>query len=156
MLRRAEQSSSTSKKTMVPTAGLEPAQVAPLAPQTSASTNFATSAWSWPCGQTFPGVRCADPVHLAALRADKKKNDSVTNRLLRRRCWIRHVRRRCGRWWRRRRESRRRCLGRRCSGGVRGTLKHGRRLNGGVRAEIRQTQTGQKEQARKHCRQFRE
>src|SRR5580693_528294 len=29
---------------MVPTAGLEPAQVAPLAPQTSASTNFATSA----------------------------------------------------------------------------------------------------------------
>src|SRR5277367_5454734 len=30
---------------MVPTAGVEPAQVAPLAPQTSASTNFATSAW---------------------------------------------------------------------------------------------------------------
>jgi hypothetical protein len=30
---------------MVPTAGLEPAQVAPLAPQTSASTNFATSAF---------------------------------------------------------------------------------------------------------------
>ncbi len=29
---------------MVPTAGVEPAQVAPLAPQTSASTNFATSA----------------------------------------------------------------------------------------------------------------
>src|SRR5579859_2355343 len=29
---------------MVPTAGLEPAQVAPLAPQASASTNFATSA----------------------------------------------------------------------------------------------------------------
>src|ERR1700678_2976365 len=28
---------------MVPTAGVEPAQVAPLAPQTSASTNFATS-----------------------------------------------------------------------------------------------------------------
>jgi hypothetical protein len=27
--------------------------------------------------QTFPGVRCANPVHLAALRADK--NDSVTN-----------------------------------------------------------------------------
>src|SRR6266481_813715 len=32
---------------MVPTAGVEPAQVAPLAPQTSASTNFATSAYSW-------------------------------------------------------------------------------------------------------------
>src|SRR6266403_3905445 len=32
---------------MVPTAGLEPAQVAPLAPQTSASTNFATSACPW-------------------------------------------------------------------------------------------------------------
>src|SRR6202035_2675757 len=31
-------------KVMVPTAGVEPAQVAPLAPQTSASTNFATSA----------------------------------------------------------------------------------------------------------------
>jgi hypothetical protein len=30
---------------MVPTAGLEPAQIAPLAPQTSASTNFATSAF---------------------------------------------------------------------------------------------------------------
>ena len=30
---------------MVPTAGVEPAQVAPLAPQTSASTNFATSAF---------------------------------------------------------------------------------------------------------------
>ncbi len=30
---------------MVPTAGLEPAQIAPLAPQTSASTNFATSAY---------------------------------------------------------------------------------------------------------------
>ena len=29
---------------VVPTAGLEPAQVAPLAPQASASTNFATSA----------------------------------------------------------------------------------------------------------------
>jgi hypothetical protein len=32
---------------MVPTAGLEPAQVAPLAPQTSASTNSATSACTW-------------------------------------------------------------------------------------------------------------
>jgi len=29
------------------------------------------------CGQTFPGVRYANPVHLAALRAGK--NDSVTN-----------------------------------------------------------------------------
>src|ERR1700722_3064483 len=78
MLRRAEQSSSTSKKTMVPTAGLEPAQVAPLAPQTSASTNFATSACLWPdgqksswaapkifmgCAQTFLGVRRANPVN---------------------------------------------------------------------------------------------
>ena len=87
MLRRAEQSSSTSKKTMVPTAGLEPAQVAPLAPQTSASTNFATSACLWPDGQksswaapktihglrpTFPGVRQGEPRKLAALRAGKK------------------------------------------------------------------------------------
>jgi hypothetical protein len=43
MLRRAEQLIFPSNY-MVPTAGLEPAQVAPLAPQTSASTNFATSA----------------------------------------------------------------------------------------------------------------
>jgi hypothetical protein len=58
---------------LVPTAGLEPAQVAPLAPQTSASTNFATSACVWPDGQTFPGVRCANPVNKTALRADKEK-----------------------------------------------------------------------------------
>ncbi len=57
---------------MVPTAGLEPAQIAPLAPQTSASTNFATSACQWPYGQTFNGVRFANPDNAAALRADKK------------------------------------------------------------------------------------
>jgi hypothetical protein len=50
MLRRGEQSMFLNQQMipestmMVPTAGLEPAQVAPLAPQTSASTNFATSA----------------------------------------------------------------------------------------------------------------
>ena len=31
---------------MVPRAGLEPARIAPHAPQTSAATNYATSAWS--------------------------------------------------------------------------------------------------------------
>ena len=47
---------------LVPTAGLEPAQVAPLAPQTSASTNFATSAWIFMgFAQTFPGVRGRTP-----------------------------------------------------------------------------------------------
>jgi hypothetical protein len=40
---------------MVPTAGLEPAQIAPLAPQTSASTNFATSAFHG-LRPTFNGV----------------------------------------------------------------------------------------------------
>jgi hypothetical protein len=44
MLRRAQQFMFLKQQMMVPTAGLEPAQVAPLAPQTSASTNFATSA----------------------------------------------------------------------------------------------------------------
>jgi hypothetical protein len=43
LLRRAEQLKFRTTL-LVPTAGLEPAQVAPLAPQTSASTNFATSA----------------------------------------------------------------------------------------------------------------
>jgi hypothetical protein len=64
---------------MVPTAGVEPAQVAPLAPQASASTNFATSAdhelrstFSWAFAQIFNGVRCANPDNSAALRADKK------------------------------------------------------------------------------------
>ena len=49
---------------MVPTAGLEPAQIAPLAPQTSASTNFATSACHglapdspWACAQLSMGLR---------------------------------------------------------------------------------------------------
>src|SRR5882762_7727747 len=93
---------------MVPTAGLEPAQVAPLAPQTSASTNFATSACQWPIGQTrhgltanFYGVRLANPEKLAALRAEE---NIFTDPLLRRRC------RRGGRgrwclWSRRRRRS---------------------------------------------------
>ena len=68
---------------MVPTAGLEPAQVAPLAPQTSASTNFATSAFQWPYGQlimasrpTFNGVRRANPDKQAARSAVKTKPNS--------------------------------------------------------------------------------
>jgi hypothetical protein len=58
---------------MVPTAGLEPAQVAPLAPQTSASTNFATSACLFMrFAQTFNGVEATPTLNYAALRADKK------------------------------------------------------------------------------------
>src|ERR1700727_2887543 len=80
MLRRAEQSFFTSKKTMVPTAGLEPAQVAPLAPQTSASTNFATSACLWPDGQKsswaapklFPGFAERTPYISGAARREEK------------------------------------------------------------------------------------
>jgi hypothetical protein len=63
---------------LVPTAGLEPAQVAPLAPQTSASTNFATSAGMFMgFAQIFPGVRCANPVNIAALRADREKTEKI-------------------------------------------------------------------------------
>jgi hypothetical protein len=63
---------------MVPTAGLEPAQVAPLAPQTSASTNFATSAGHGHSpklfmgfAQTFNGVAATPSTNSAALRAGK-------------------------------------------------------------------------------------
>ena len=64
---------------MVPTAGVEPAQVAPLAPQTSASTNFATSA-DHGLRPTLHGLRpnfsrgsLREPRTLAALRAVKNK-----------------------------------------------------------------------------------
>jgi hypothetical protein len=66
-------------KTMVPTAGLEPAQVAPLAPQASASTNFATSAdhelrSTFQRGSpTYQRGSRANPENYAALRADKTK-----------------------------------------------------------------------------------
>src|SRR5208337_2000772 len=56
---------------MVPTAGLEPAQVAPLAPQTSASTNFATSAFHG-LAANFPRGSRSEPRKIAALRADQK------------------------------------------------------------------------------------
>ena len=56
---------------MVPTAGLEPAQVAPLAPQTSASTNFATSAFHGLAAR-FQGGSLREPRKIAALRADQK------------------------------------------------------------------------------------
>jgi hypothetical protein len=64
---------------LVPTAGLEPAQVAPLAPQTSASTNFATSAWI--CHGLRPTLQRGspgEPRKLAALRADKIMIQSLT------------------------------------------------------------------------------
>ena len=169
MLRRAEQSSSTSKKTMVPTAGLEPAQVAPLAPQTSASTNFATSACLWPdgqksswaapnlfmgCAQTFLGVRQGEPRQLAALRAGE--NNTFAAQSLRRRR-IRGCRLRCRRARRRRRgrECRRRRFCRRSSFSLCGTFQHrgGRRRR--VRTEIRQRQTGDEKQTRKHRGQLR-
>jgi hypothetical protein len=79
MLRRAQQFFPASTM-MVPTAGLEPAQVAPLAPQTSASTNFATSAFSWAAPKNRHGLRpnfprdsLSEPRKLAALSAGKKK-----------------------------------------------------------------------------------
>jgi hypothetical protein len=63
---------------LVPTAGLEPAQVAPLAPQTSASTNFATSA--------FHGLRpnysrgsLREPRPFGGAARRQEENDSVTN-----------------------------------------------------------------------------
>ena len=58
---------------MVPTAGLEPAQVAPLAPQTSASTNFATSA-SYGLWPNFSRGSPSEPRKLAALRAGKNNS----------------------------------------------------------------------------------
>jgi hypothetical protein len=70
MLRRAEQLIFSSNY-MVPTAGLEPAQVAPLAPQTSASTNFATSALHG-LRPNFQRGSPSEPRKLAALRAGKK------------------------------------------------------------------------------------
>jgi hypothetical protein len=48
---------------MVPTAGLEPAQVAPLAPQTSASTNFATSAFHGPSPKLSTGFAARTPTN---------------------------------------------------------------------------------------------
>jgi hypothetical protein len=61
----------------VPTAGLEPAQVAPLAPQTSASTNFATSA-DHELRSTFQRGSRANPDNYAALRAGKTKTKTKT------------------------------------------------------------------------------
>src|ERR1700749_2208445 len=62
---------------MVPTAGLEPAQVAPLAPQTSASTNFATSASSIGLRPNFSRGSPSEPRKLAALRAGKNNSLAV-------------------------------------------------------------------------------
>ena len=64
---------------MVPTAGLEPAQVAPLAPQTSASTNFATSACitsslerQAPAAWLPPPTELHVPTHWSARRLDAR------------------------------------------------------------------------------------
>jgi hypothetical protein len=65
---------------MVPTAGVEPAQVAPLAPQTSASTNFATSARPWASPNSY-GVRGRTPSiqrRFAPVRKPRQKLTSIT------------------------------------------------------------------------------
>src|SRR3984893_1686990 len=62
---------------MVPTAGVEPAQVAPLAPQTSASTNFATSAFHG-LRPTRNGVRGRTPPTLRRFAPVRKKHSRST------------------------------------------------------------------------------
>ena len=118
---------------MVPTAGLEPAQVAPLAPQTSASTNFATSA-----------------------RINKNSCTKLFRRLARRRCRRRRSRRtsRCRRCGYRR--SRRWCRSTRCGGGRRSRgaqqrpLQHTAGLARRTGAHVRQQQAGCEKQPREY------
>src|ERR1700722_6771344 len=66
-------------KVMVPTAGVEPAQVAPLAPQTSASTNFATSAFHG-LRPTRYGVRGRTPSTLRRCAPVRKTRIHFHNR----------------------------------------------------------------------------
>ena len=114
---------------MVPTAGLEPAQVAPLAPQTSASTNFATSA-----------------------RINKNSCTKLFRRLARRRCRLR--RRSCGcrrgrRWCSRCRSTRCGC-GRRRRGAQQRPLQHTAGLARRTGAHVRQQQAGCEKQPREY------
>ena len=157
MLRRVEQLVFRSK-CMVPTAGLEPAQVAPLAPQTSASTNFATSAFSWAAPKNRHGLRQTFPRgSLREAARSAGRNNSFAGRSLRRLRWIRRLRRRRARGRRRGRERRRRCFGRRgSSSSLSGAFQNRGGLHGCMRSEIRQCQTRDKEQARKHRGQLRE